>query len=115
MIAFSSSLVRPGFSSTSTPLARKISAAMESMGSEIRTLGISFSLELSCSGEGRCVREYAASAPAFAGAHERGSGGGFGYLIRPVEQGPECGDVLGVHRGPAPDAQARRRVTVTGD
>jgi hypothetical protein len=40
MIALSSSFERPGLSSTSTPLARKISAALGSMESEISTLGI---------------------------------------------------------------------------
>ena len=42
MTAFNSSFDKSGFSSTSIPLARKISAAFGSIGSEIRTLGIFF-------------------------------------------------------------------------
>src|SRR6516165_11940780 len=44
-----------------------------------------------------------------------GSGGGAGFGEGPVEPGGERFQVGGLHRGPGPDAQARRRVAIGAD
>src|ERR1044071_4153579 len=107
MIAFNSSFDKSGFSSTSIPLARKISAAFGSIVSEISTLGIappSSSRRRPGSHRVKNSERSRAEVPAFAGMT------GVHRLVKgPVEPGSERLDVLRLDGGAAPDAQARRR------
>src|SRR3546814_9377858 len=105
MTAFNASSESPGFSSTSTPCARKTSAALGSIWSAIRTLGMFvFS---SCPGESRGVQS---GAPAFAGELSSPR-----FLEGPVEPRAQCFDVVGFDRRSAPDADAGRGVAIAGD
>src|SRR5580692_8037685 len=130
MIFKSSSLARPVRTSASTPRVRKMATAAGESWSAMRTLGVMGGLQ-TLPLEGRWPRERPGGgfstrwrwwrqtptpdpSPQGGGAlgrREFGSEGGEG----PVEPGRQRAQVVGVDRGAAPDAQARRRIAVAAD
>src|SRR4051812_46051610 len=106
MMAISSSLVFPVISSTWTPRARKISAALGSILSEMSTLGMSLRPRRRSTARGRSE----ATDDGLVGALAMWRALRARFVEGPVEPGPERDDIGGLDGCAAPDAEARRRV-----
>src|SRR6266699_1265588 len=125
MILISSSLDRPVFTSVSMPRSLKIATAAGDNLSEIRTLGMMFSI---VPPPARLVRhlprhdgggnDLAIFLPRLRGRSGESRGGGhllFHLSEGPIEPGCERFDIGCFHGGAAPDAQTRRRGAIAAD